>query len=84
MQYLYSQNPSKQLCFALFSFVSSFVAHRIVSCLGNLICNSPKDNLIRVSLTYNDKRSYSNSSGCYYFSRFVVRMIVFVLMSFAT
>ena len=45
MQYLYSQNPSKQLCFALFHFCQFFLAHRIVSCFGNSICNSPKDNL---------------------------------------
>ena len=31
-----------------FVFVSSFLAHRVVSCLGNLICNSPRDNLIGV------------------------------------
>ena len=62
----------------------SFLAHRIVSCLGNLICNSPKDNLIGVSFTKNDQRPYSNSLGCYYFSRFVVWMTVFVLISCAT
>ena len=51
-----------------FVFVSSFLARRTVSCVGNLICNSPKDNWIGVSFTKNDQRPYSNSLGCYYLS----------------
>ena len=51
MQYLYSQNPSKQLCFALFSFCQFFSCASSRELLGNLICNSSKDNLIGVSFT---------------------------------
>ena len=42
---IYIHKIRQSTCVLLyFVFVSSFLAHRVVSCLGNLIRNSPKDN----------------------------------------
>ena len=51
MLYLYSQNHQRSCVLLHFVCISCFLAHRVVSCLGNLISNFPKDNSTGVSFT---------------------------------